>query len=72
MTPGESLFEKYLETQGLTFSFEKEHVGKSKQPDYTLEWQGKTIIFDVNLGEGNFGAVRVAILYSACFWIAPC
>src|SRR2546428_9005665 len=46
-THGEILFEQYLESQGLPFEFEKEHAGRSKRPDYTIEWDGKTIIFDV-------------------------
>lgn len=47
MTPGEILFEKYLFSQDLTFSFEKDHPGKTKRPDYTIEWQGSTIVLDV-------------------------
>jgi hypothetical protein len=46
-THGEILFEQYLESQGLPFEFEKEHASKSKRPDYTIKWDGKTIIFDV-------------------------
>jgi hypothetical protein len=46
-TPGEILFEQYLESQSLRFTFEKQHAGKSKRPDYTIEWQGKPIVFDV-------------------------
>ena len=46
-TKGEILFEQYLESQGLRFEFEREHAGKSKRPDYTIEWEGETLIFDV-------------------------
>jgi hypothetical protein len=28
-------------------SSRREHAGRSKRPDYTIEWDGKTIIFDV-------------------------
>jgi hypothetical protein len=43
---GEALFEQYLASQGLTFEFEKQHEGKSKRPDYAIEWKFKTIVFD--------------------------
>jgi hypothetical protein len=46
-TQGEMVFEKYLDSRRLPFEFEKEHVGKSKRPDYTVEWEGKTVVFDV-------------------------
>jgi hypothetical protein len=46
-TPGEVAFEKYLDSHHIKFEFEKEHPGKSKRPDYTIEWEGKTIVFDV-------------------------
>jgi hypothetical protein len=46
-TPGEVLFEKYLNLQHIPFEFEKEHPGKSKRPDYTIEWEGRAIVFDV-------------------------
>ncbi len=46
-TKGEVLFEQYLESQRLPFEFEKEHAGKSKRPDYTIEWEGQTVVFDV-------------------------
>jgi hypothetical protein len=46
-TPGEIVFEKYLDSQQITFEFEKEHAGKSQRPDYTIEWEGKTVVFDV-------------------------
>jgi len=46
-THGEILFEQYLESQGLPFEFEKEHPGKSTRPDYTIEWDGKPMLFDV-------------------------
>jgi hypothetical protein len=46
-TLGEILFEQYLESQSLLFEFEKKHAGKSKRPDYTIEWNGSPIIFDV-------------------------
>jgi hypothetical protein len=46
-TQGEILFEQYLESQGMSFEFEKEHAGKSKRPDYTIDWKGQTVVFDV-------------------------
>ncbi len=46
-TAGEILFEKYLQSQKLSFEFEKECAGKSKRPDYTIEWEGQTVVFDV-------------------------
>lgn len=46
-TVGESIFEDYLTAQGLTFEFEKEHAGKTKRPDYTIEWHCQTIVLDV-------------------------
>jgi hypothetical protein len=46
-TQGEVVFEKYFDSQRLPFEFEKEHAGKSKRPDYTIEWEGRTIVFDV-------------------------
>jgi hypothetical protein len=46
-TPGEIVFEKYLNFQNIPFEFEKEHPGKSKRPDYTIEWDGRPIVFDV-------------------------
>lgn len=46
-TPGEILFEQYLRGQNLPFEFEKEHPGKSKRPDYTIEWNSQTVVFDV-------------------------
>jgi hypothetical protein len=46
-TPGEVVFEKYLDSQNIKFEFEKEHPGKTKRPDYTIEWEGKTLVLDV-------------------------
>lgn len=46
-TKGEEVFENYLNSLNIPFEFEKEHPGKSKRPDYTIEWEGKTIVFDV-------------------------
>jgi len=46
-TQGEQVFEGYLQSQSIPFEFEKEHPGKSKRPDYTIEWQGQTILLDV-------------------------
>lgn len=46
-TKGEILFEQYLETQGLPFEFEKQYLGKSKRPDYSIEWKGVPVVFDV-------------------------
>jgi hypothetical protein len=46
-TEGEMVFEKYLELQQIPFAFEKEHASKSKRPDYTVEWEGRIVVFDV-------------------------
>jgi hypothetical protein len=46
-TKGEIVFEDYLNFQGIPFDFEKEHPGKTKRPDYTIEWESKIIVFDV-------------------------
>lgn len=46
-TPGELVFEKYLNSQHIPFEFEKDHPGKSKKPDYTIEWEDRPIVFDV-------------------------
>src|SRR6266446_1210829 len=46
-TKGEILFEQYLDAQGLPFEFEKQHAGKSRRPDYTIEWESRTVVFDV-------------------------
>jgi hypothetical protein len=46
-TPGEIAFEKYLTFHHIAFDFEKERSGKSKRPDYTIEWEGRPIVFDV-------------------------
>jgi hypothetical protein len=46
-TEGEKLFELYLESQNLPFTFEAEHVGKLKRPDYSLEWNGQPVIVDI-------------------------
>ena len=46
-TRGEVLFEQYLQSQDLPFEFEKEHAGKSKRPDYTIQWKGEALVFDV-------------------------
>ena len=47
-TIGESYFEEYLVSQSLTgFEFEKDHPGKRKQPDYTVNIDNKEYLFDV-------------------------
>lgn len=47
-TFSELLFERYLLSQGLnSFEFEKCWPGILKRPDYTLETEGSTLIFDV-------------------------
>ena len=46
-TEGEKLFERYLASQDIPFEFEKKQPGKSKLPDYSIEWRGKTVLFDV-------------------------
>ena len=46
-TQGEIVFESYLKSQGIPFEFEKEHAGKNKRPDYSIEWQCKMLVFDV-------------------------
>ena len=47
-TIGEQHFEKYLSSQRLTdFTFEQEHPGKSKRPDYTVRADGREYLFEV-------------------------
>lgn len=46
-TEGEVVFERYLELQGIPFEFEKEHAGKSRRPDYSIDWNGRAVVFDV-------------------------
>ncbi len=46
-TQGEILFEQYLASQSLPFEFEKEQAGKSRRPDYAIEWRGSTVLLDV-------------------------
>jgi hypothetical protein len=46
-TAGEIAFESYLASAAIPFEFEREHAGKSKRPDYTIEWNGQTIVLDV-------------------------
>ena len=46
-TKGEIVFEDYLNFQRVPFDFEKEHPGKTKRPDYTIEWESKTMVLDV-------------------------
>jgi len=41
------VFEKCLDSQNIPFRFEMEHPRKSKRPDYTIEWEGKTVVFEV-------------------------
>ncbi len=65
-TPGESTFEEYLLSQGLTdFEYEKERPGKKAKPDYTIVIGGQEHLFDVKdfdyveLGlEGGFDSYR--------------
>lgn len=40
-------FEKYLESQGLRFEFEKPYSGKSKLVDYTVAIDGRDFLFEV-------------------------
>lgn len=47
-TTSEQLFEEYLVSQGITaFEFEKVWPGISSHPDYTIEHNGATYLFDV-------------------------
>jgi len=46
-TKGEVVFEQYLASQHTPFEFEKEHAAKTKRPDYTIEWKGRAVVFDV-------------------------
>lgn len=43
----EALFEQYLNSQGLSFEYEKIYVGKSKRPDYTVPISGRDFLFEV-------------------------
>ena len=54
-TAGELVFERYLNFQHIPFEFEKEHPGKSKRPDFTIEGEGRPIVFDVKDFEPNEG-----------------
>jgi hypothetical protein len=46
-TISEELFERYLESQGLTFEFERPYEGRSRRPDYTVTIAGKDYLFEV-------------------------
>jgi len=46
-TTSEELFERYLESQGLGFEFERQYEGKSRRPDYTVAIGGKEYLFEV-------------------------
>jgi hypothetical protein len=54
-TPGEIVFERYLNSQSIPFEFEKPHAGKSKRPDYTIQWHNGVarIRFPHDLFNGN-------------------
>jgi hypothetical protein len=62
-TVSEALFEEHLRLQGMgNLMFEKEHSGKSQRPDYTVEIEGKTYLFEVKefdrirpFGRGEMG-----------------
>jgi len=45
-TAGELLFQNYLDLMGYPYEFEKEFLGKSKRPDYTVTRNG-LFLFDV-------------------------
>ena len=54
-TTSEELFERYLDSQGLAFEFEKQHEGKSRRPDYKIAIEGKDYLFEVKEFEpGDF------------------
>ena len=46
-TAGERLFEQYLRSRDLQFSFEKLSNGKIKPPDYTISHGGRDLLFEV-------------------------
>ncbi len=46
-TISEEFFERYLESQGFAFEFEKQYEGKSRRPDYTVAIEGKAYLFEV-------------------------
>ena len=47
-TPSELLFEEYLQSKGLGyFQFQKEMPGTLKKPDYSLNFGGQEILFEV-------------------------
>lgn len=43
----EELFERYLESQGIAFEFEKQYEGRSRRPDYTVAIDGRDYLFEV-------------------------
>jgi hypothetical protein len=57
-TPGESTFEAYLRSRGLTnFEYEKERPGKQKKPDYSIVLDGREYLFEVK----DFDYVELAV-----------
>lgn len=46
-TPGELLFQQYLEAMRYPYEFEKNFYGKSKRPDYTVTTKDGLVLFDV-------------------------
>lgn len=54
-TISEELFERYLESQGLAFEFEKLYEGRSRRPDYTVAMAGRDYLLEVKEFErGDF------------------
>jgi hypothetical protein len=46
-TEGELLFERYLQAMNYPYEFEKEYLGRSKRPDYTVTNNGCAFLLDV-------------------------
>jgi hypothetical protein len=46
-TQGERQFEQYLRLQSLPIEHEKQHPGKSKNPDYCIQWRGQPVMFEI-------------------------
>ena len=64
MTVGEKAFAAYLESCGLSYAFEKQHAGRQKRPDFTVNHKGMECFFDVKdrtelrLGDGPYDPYR--------------
>ncbi|HYI10939.1 MAG TPA: hypothetical protein VEK57_17920 [Thermoanaerobaculia bacterium] len=46
-TRGETVFAEYLAASGIPFDFERAQTGRSKRPDFAINWNGVDCFFDV-------------------------